>query len=348
LLEDVIGDAVAAADVELWGAALLDHCRATAGLTTDAPAAARARVEPFVRDARTDPWTRARLLSVCAEHHFAHGDNDAARELLARASALLGADATAPDVPALLTAEVAFAGGLVELGDVRLADAFERFEHSVASARDAGSSWVASWGLGRMAFVRLVQGRFAEARRLADQARTTQLHAASWSELSFTAALQAELADLDGDDERCVAHLQESERLLHRSGYRFTGLFLYPLVVQRALAAGDVDGARAAVGRWEAGPGRVPRIVSTLVELAGEGAPRGAATAVRPLSTDGGVGVGALLVAQVGVAIRGGDRVLAEQSRDHLLWLEERGVRYLPSARRPLEALRDELDRALG
>ena len=176
------------------------------------------------------------------------------------------------------------------------------------------------------------------------RSRSTQLHAASWSELSFTAVLQAELADLDGDDERCVAHLQESERLLQRSGYQFTALFLYPLIVQRALARSDVDAARSALDRWGAVATRVPRVHHTLVELRAGGPTSSERDGLRPLPASAGVGAGTGLVAQIAVAVHTGNRQLADASRELLLSLAERGVDHVPSARRGVDAMLHELD----
>jgi hypothetical protein len=64
----------------------------------------------------------------------------------------------------------------------------------------------------------------------------------------------------------------------------------------------------------------------------------------RPLPASAGVGVAAGVVSQLAIATRTGDRQLAEVTRALVVSLVDRGVGYLPSARRPVDVLLQELD----
>ena len=329
LLDDVIDRAAELLEMDLWAQALADHGRATVFLSRIVARPDSTRIERFIRSASTvRPEDCARLLALAAEQQFSVGDNLAARDLIERARTIAPRGASA-----LLRAELAFAEGLTWLGELRLAEAADQFERCIADARTAKSSWVLSWGLGRQAFVKLITGELAEANVLLREARATQIEAGSWSELSFTATLEAHVADLRSDDETTESLISQAERLLVRSGYAFTAQFLYPLMMQRAARAGDIVGANGAATRWTEFAHRIPRIFRALnFIVSGDSAKATSELSGWRAFAGGPFGPGhlTLIAAQHRCAAMLGDDSLREATAAALSQLAERGVRLLP------------------
>lgn len=329
LLEDVIARAADGPELDVWAQALADHGRATVFLSRVVPRPDMGGTERFIRAAsKSRPSDCARLLALGAEQLFSVGDNLGARELIDRARAIAPLDASA-----LLRAELAFADGLTWLGELRLAEADDQFQRCIVHARAAGSTWVLSWGLGRRAFIKVISAEIEEADALLREARATQFEAGSWSELSFTATLEAHISDLRGDAPATDGLIAQSERLLLRSGYAFTAQFLYPLMMQRAAKAGDTAGCADAAARWAEFANRIPRIFRVLnLAIAGEWARAESELAGWKPLAQGPFGPGhlTLIAAQHRCASILGDSALREATETALDALGEKGIRLLP------------------
>jgi DNA-binding SARP family transcriptional activator len=347
VLNDVANEAAAAGDIDMWGLALLDYCRAFGSLGGTLPPPPRTAVERYVNTVGTQrPALCARLLSLSSEHHFAYGDNTTAHTMIDRA--LEFADRQ-PDP--VLRAEIAFAIGLTHLGDLKLDTAIVEFERSVHHARTVGSTWVMSWGLGRNVYARLIQGDLAGASTVAQEALMVQRQAGQWGEMSFTLALQAHLADRANDDEETELNVAEADRLIERSGFVYTAPLLFPLLVQRAIAAQDIDALNNVMARWEQTEHRVPKVFQALHTTITQ--PASPTLAFRPI-TSASIGPGHLpmLAAQIIIATITQNRELTDISIVALDHLADIGVGHLPSARVGVDELRTALshlaDQPLG
>ncbi len=329
LLDHVVEHAEATDDLDLWATSLADRDRARAFLARVVGRPDLSSVERFVRAAADRrPEQCARLLALGAEQLFSAGDIAAARILIDRAT-----DIAPQGAGPLLDAELSFAAGLTRLGELALDEATDLFLRSAHCADVAGSPWVHSWGLGRLGFVKLVQGDLAGAERVLRQARAAQLNAGSWGELSFTTTLEAHLAHVRGDEITTDVLVAQANRLLHRSGYSFTAQFLFPLVLQRAAAGGDPQAAESAEREWALFTGRTPRIHRVLrrVICDDEAGARDELLNYQPLA-NGPFGPGhlTLIAAQHRVAHLLSDIELAAATQVAVARLAERGVRYLP------------------
>lgn len=334
LLPKVIEEARQAGDLERSGLALLDYCRALAGQSTPLPALPMGMVERFVEDAIEQlPELCARLLAMLAEYESTVGNRVAAGEHLSRADALANRSRGE-----LLQAEISFAAGLAAVTDLDLVQAADRFERSVQLATRADSRWVMSWGLGRLMFVKLLEGAFYDMERIGSHVRAVQISAGTWGELSFSTMVQAHLHDVRGEDDLCEARSAEAERLVHRSGFSFTTRFLYPLILQRAASRGDLQAFDDADAKWARTSSRVPGVFKALrAAVAGDIDLAKSMTWRRVDGVNLAPGHLSVLAAQCEVAMRTGQEDLALLCIDALDVAAARGVAYLPSAQRMVE-----------
>lgn len=332
LLDGVVEHAEATDDFDLWASSLADRDRARAFLTQIVGRPDLSSVERFVQAAADRrPEQCARLLALGAEQLFSAGDVPGARTLIDRATHIAPRGAGP-----LLDAELSFAAGLTRLGELALDEATDLFVRSARCANAAGSAWVHSWGVGRLGFVKLIQGDLAGAERVLRQARAAQLNAGSWGELSFTTTLEAHLAHVRGDEIATDVLVAQANRLLYRSGYSFTAQFLFPLLLQRAAAVDDSQAAESAERAWMLFAGRTPRIHRVLrrVICGDEVGARDELRTYQPLA-DGPFGPGhlTLVAAQHSVAHLLGDSELGAATQIAITRLAERGVRYIPGVR---------------
>jgi DNA-binding SARP family transcriptional activator len=339
-LAEAIESARALEQPDVWGRCLLDHMRASAFLTGTVPAPQRREIDEFVSAAiEIDPSTCARVLSLGSEHAFSFGDADLADAYLRRARNLVDESS-----PLLLRAELAFAEGLTLLGRFDLIAADRAFRESSELGRQAGSAWVTSWGLGRRVFILLLQGRFAAATEIAVAARTAQLSAGVWSELSFTATLEAYLADERGDDDLYAARVAEAERLSHRTGFAFTPQFLFPLELMRAVHDDDRTGVEATLTRWHTHVARIPLVFERLAAASGDATVGLGERQLRPLDPERiGPGQLTLLAAQIELACINGDSDLARTSLEAVQRLDGLGLRCIPASRAELDRVSERL-----
>jgi hypothetical protein len=334
MLRRAADDAIEAGDLVTEGRALLLLHRNAMAITD----AAQGRVESarsrdaliaFIRrDEPSVPALTARAAAQLAEEAVTRHDIDDAQQWITRAREV----ADGAELDALL-AEVDFAEGLVAMGRLDLSLAERRFAECRDRALAESDPWVASWGAGRLALLRLMTGNAVRARIAIEDALDMQLPLRLWSELALTRAAAASLAASVGDFDRAVAMAEESERLAIRSGYPFARLTAVPVLAYVAIQRGDPDAARNALPRLVEPYGRVPWPYVALVEASTgliEDALEQCAARAHRLSEPPTLDRLAAVVATAIVASRAADERLWDAVTVPLEDLRSRGVALLP------------------
>ena len=298
------------------------------------PDDARRRLETYIDQASGDHVDlAARAAALLAEEAAEREQLDRAETWVDRARAIVRS------TPEVASAEIEFAAGLAAMVGLAIGPAEKHFAKSSSLALDGGDTWVASWGAGRRPLTRLLAGDLAGAARAVERALDLQIPIRLWSELALTRTLEAAVLAATDQLGRAAVVIEEAEGLVTRSGYAAGRLTAAPVKAYIASQVGDHERARAAVEEFESIVGRVPWSWAALVELAAGEIdrahsliwPRRSRLPNRPTLNR----LPAILAtATCGAAT--GDEQLIEATAPLLAWLDERGVRRVPTWPTPI------------
>ncbi len=191
---------------------------------------------------------RALVLATIADLHVVGLDQEraaASAQLAEEALELGGRDSEA-------AGQVTFTLGLQDMSSLRLAEATRHFRRVI----EVGEPHVALAAKARIGLIHLVEGKVDEAEVMLDEARTGERRLSSHAGQQLPAASLAAVHYLRGRFAE-VEHLAaEVQSLYEIQEYAFTPGILFPTLAASRVARGDVDGAREALGRWQAAGGR--------------------------------------------------------------------------------------------
>jgi class 3 adenylate cyclase len=321
-------------DLDSWCDAIATMTHAHIRVIRGGEFLATDRLSEFLDEA-TDapPRLKARILALLAEIHFAAFEYEQGRDHAEDALRLAG---EAGDEE--LLAFVTFVEGLQQQGRLDLDASDRSFRASTEHAVVAAVATTGEWAKARLASNHWMRLDLDEAEALASVAEHEANRVQDWAELSLIVAWRANIASARARFGDAVRLAERSIALHRRSGYAFSPLVAYPVLVAALSYRGDTAGAHEALADWRAsGATRLADQLDVLVDaLAGDRAAVEAAIddgRWRPVSArPPDLGRAAALLNQVEVAdsARRPDLIVAVRPR--LADLHGRGVHMVPGS----------------
>lgn len=262
--ERAIDVARPAGDVDRWGRAVLGLGRAllTSGQDHVFRRAPIDELHALVSEVGSE---RSELAAQCqellAEIAFTAGDYGDGFACTQRARDLAGGS---DEVLAL----VDFAEGLQFMGALQVDRAEDLFRSSRNHATSAGNPWVATWGLTRLALLRLLRAEVVPATEAAAAAAGVSATLGNWAEHAIALACSAWAANLRGDFADAEAKALEAAEFVHRSDYAFGPLMVFPQLAWSRAIRGDWTGAEDALADWAAFGARGTRLAHGVIRAA--------------------------------------------------------------------------------
>ncbi len=328
-----------AGDVEHRAEALLGKTRAAFTLASIAYGA-MVDTEPLeavlVALGEREPLLRGRIAQTLSEVYW-HGRQTAKAEAMGRQAIAIGEQLDDDR----LCAEAYHGLALAHMQSLRIREALDLWERSLAFARKTGDPWVQSWPLPRMSLALLWLGDVDRAEEVARESceLTRQIH--NWAEYSVALAQLVSIAVLRGEFAAAEQHARECMALVGHSRYPWGGVAaLTALACARALrgAWDEADDAVAALvepGRVFDEPGPAMQFTAWVYRLliaAGRDASGGASAEtvgaiVAALGQEApDMGAVAALCALVEIGDRAADPQVAGAACPGLVLAEEHGV----------------------
>ncbi len=195
----------------------------------------------------TEAGLRARLMDEYCQIVLQAGDTDAGVAAADEASRLAH-ESGDPRIVAMSDATV----GLSLLACGEIGGARDRFGRARTLARQHGADMTNLWSTLRLALAEWLGGDIGAAERsLADVTQLLAL-APNGPADCLAHAIAASAALARGDLHSAELLGERAERLFELTNYSFAPLILFPALIESRAAQGDVEGAHAAIDRWEA------------------------------------------------------------------------------------------------